>query len=185
MAKVPKDVLVVIDEAYYEYVTNKDYPNTLSLLKEHENIIILRTFSKAYGLASLRVGYGIANKELIQNLEKVRNPFNVTSIGMELAKVALEDRKFVQDTVIKNRKVLEYVYSELDKRQIEYIESNANFVFINTKKDANEVFAKLLQKGIIVRPGFPKMESYIRVTIGTREEMEEFIKKIELIKKEN
>ena len=151
------------------------------MLKQYENMIILRTFSKAYGIASLRIGYGIADKEIIQSLEKVRNPFNVTSLSMEVAKVVLEDKEFVQDGITKNQEVLEYVYNELNKRHIEYIQSNANFVFINTKKDANEVFEKLSQKGIIVRPGFPRMETYIRVTIGTKEEMEEFILKLEEI----
>jgi len=153
----------------------------MDMLKEYENIIILRTFSKAYGLAALRVGYGISREEIIQSLDKVRNPFNVTSLTEEVAISALKDQQFVENGVLKNTEVLEYVYNELDKRQIEYIQSNANFVFINTKRDANEVFEKLLEKGIIVRPGFPKMESYIRVTIGSREEMEEFILKLEEI----
>ena len=173
--KVPKNICVVLDEAYYEFAEGKDYPNSINMLKDFNNIIILRTFSKAYGLAGLRVGYGIASEELISNIERVRPPFNLSTIGEIAAAAALEDEEFIKQCVIKNNKVLKYIYEELDKLNISYIKSYANFIMIDVKKDGNIAFEELLRKGFIVRPGFPNMSTYIRVSIGTMEEMKKFI----------
>ena len=179
--KVPSDILVVMDEAYFEYVTDAKYPNTIELLDHYKNICIIRTFSKAYGLASLRIGYGIANEELITQLEKSRVPFNISTIAQKAAIAALNDQDFVDMVVQKNEQTREYTYKMLDNAGIEYIKSQANFIMINVQTNGNDVFQKLLSKGYIVRPGFPKMENYIRVTIGTNEQMEGFIEALKTV----
>lgn len=173
--KVSKNILVVLDEAYYEFVTNKEYPDSISLLKKFNNICILRTFSKAYGLAGLRIGYGITSPETTLELEKARVPFNASFISQQAAITALDDVQFVNNCVKRNMEVLEYLYSELDKLGIFYIKSEANFIMIDTKIDSKIAFEKLLKQGFIIRPGFPKMESFIRVTIGTMEQMKNFV----------
>lgn len=172
LENIPNHVLVVFDEAYYEFVAAKEYPNTVSMLSKYNNICILRTFSKAYGLAALRIGYGIASKEIITQLEKVRVPFNVSTIAQEAAITALEDETFLQETIKKNRAVLQQLEEQLEKEKIEYIPSETNFIMINTKKDGSKVAEELLKQGIIVRPGFTRMENYIRVSVGTEEQMQ-------------
>lgn len=174
--KVPERILVVLDEAYKEYVVDKDYPETIKLSASSNNLCILRTFSKAYGLANIRIGYAIASEELIENLEKVRLPFNISSLAENLAIKSLEDQEHLNHVVNSNRKVIEYVYKELDKNNIDYIKTQANFIFIDVKKNSNLISKELLTKGFIVRPNFPNMENYIRVTIGTMNQMKEILK---------
>lgn len=174
--KVPKDILVILDEAYYEFVKNKDeYPESVEFLKNFSNICILRTFSKAYGLASIRIGYGITTPEIINELEKSRVPFNINTVAQKAATNALLDTDFINYSYTKNKEVLEYLYKELDKLNIFYIKSEANFIMIDTKQNSNEAFEKLLHYGFIVRPGFPNMDTFIRVSIGTFEQMKLFI----------
>ncbi len=172
LSKVPKDVLVCFDEAYVDFVEAADFPRMLEYFKQgHKNIMIMRTFSKAYGLAGLRVGYGVADEELISYLHKVRQPFNVNLIAQAAATAALDDRFFLWRTrslVIKGRKLF---YKRLKAMDLEYLPSQANFVLINVKLEADRVFKELLKKGLIVR----SMKSYglttwIRVTIGKRNE---------------
>lgn len=182
LKKVPKDILVVLDEAYAEFVTDKKYPKSEKLLEEYDNICILRTFSKAYGLAGLRVGYGMASKEVVEELEKARVPFNIATIAQKAAIVALQDDEFVNYCREKNKEVLEYLYQELDKMKINYIKSEANFIMIDAGMDGNVAFEKLLKQGFIVRPGFPNMENYIRVSIGTLDQMKKFIVALKNIK---
>lgn len=178
--RVPKDIMVVLDEAYYEFVTNKEYPDSIALLKDFDNVCILRTFSKAYGLAGLRIGYIMANAKLIEQLEKIRNPYNVSQIAQQAAIGALED-DFMEKCVQKNKEVLTYVGQQLDLLKIEYIPSNANFIFIDTKKDSKQMYEELLKKGIAVRAGYKEMNTYIRVSMGTKEQMEKFIQTIKEI----
>lgn len=184
MKKIPNNILVVLDEAYAEFVNDKDYPDSIKLLQEFSNICILRTFSKAYGLAGLRVGYGISNPRFINELEKVRLPFNVSSIAQEAALIALEDTRFLNDCIENNRKVIENVYKRLDSYNIEYIKTEANFIMIDTKHDCKIIAERLLEKGFIVRPGFPNMNTFIRVTIGTESEMNDFVECLNSIIKE-
>lgn len=175
LKSISKDIVVVLDEAYSEFVNDKEYPDSVKLLNEYPNICILRTFSKAYGLASYRVGYGISSVEIIKELEKVRLPFNVSSIAQKVACIAIDDEAHLNECVKNNRKVIELVYEKLDENNIEYIKTETNFIMIDTKKDGKLVHEKLLQNGFIVRPGFPGMDSYLRVTIGTEAEMLDFI----------
>ncbi|HCC07874.1 MAG TPA: histidinol-phosphate transaminase [Clostridiales bacterium] len=175
LKKVPKNIAVILDEAYYEFVTDKLYPNSINFLNEFDNIIILRTFSKAYGLAGLRVGYGIASEEIVEQLNKVRNPFNVSILAQDAACTALLDMEFLKMVINNNAQVLNYMYGQLDKLGISYIVSQANFIMINCRRNGRLVSHELLEKGFIVRPGFPLMDDYIRVSIGTMEQMKEFI----------
>ena len=178
---IPQNIMVVLDEAYYEFVTDKNYPESINFLKQHDNIIILRTFSKAYGLAGLRIGYGVASKKIIEQLNKVRNPFNVSTLAQDAAHMALSDVDFLKMVVNNNNQVLEYMYKELDKLNISYISSQANFIMINVKTSGAKFAEKLLERGFIVRPGFPLMDSYIRVSIGTIEQMRQFIKVLAIL----
>lgn len=171
MARVPSDVLVVLDEAYYEYVTAEDYHDSLRLLTQYKNLIILRTFSKIYGLASFRVGYGIAHEETITALEPVREPFNVNSLAQAAAIAALLDQEFVDDCKKENKAGLEQFYQFCDSAGLSYYPSQGNFILIDFKKDGQEVFQFLLERGYIVRSGtalgFP---TSVRITIGSKEQ---------------
>ncbi|MFO1444613.1 histidinol-phosphate transaminase [Bacillus sp. Bva_UNVM-123] len=175
--KVPKDILVVLDEAYFDYVVAEDYGNSITLLDQFPNIIILRTFSKIYGLASLRVGYGISHPEIIQALEPAREPFNVNTLAQAAAKSAIKDQQFVASCKKKNRDGLEQFYQFCMEKDLEYYPSQANFILIDFKTDGNEVFQYLMERGYIVRSGvalgFP---TSIRVTVGTKEQNEGLMK---------
>lgn len=174
--RIPENVIVVMDEAYIEYVTDKDFPDSLELLKSHPNIIILRTFSKAYGLAGLRCGYGIAHEDIVKFFNSVTGPFDVNLFAQRAAVAAIGDKEFlklVQDT---NNKGKEYLYSKFEELGLKYIKSNANFIMVESKLDDKVVFDKLLRKGIIIRPGYLLgMPGCMRVTIGTQQQNERFI----------
>lgn len=171
--QVPKDVVVIYDEAYNEYVTRDDYPkNSLSLLDKYPNIIIMRTFSKIYGLAALRVGYTMASEEIINQLNKVRGPFNVNSVAQIAAIAALEDDDFIKESYRINKEGKEYLYQCFDEMGIWYAHSETNHIFIDVKKNCQAIFTALQQRGMIIRPMF---DTYIRVSIGTMEQNQRFI----------
>lgn len=173
---IPKNIIVVYDEAYNEYVTRDDYPrNTENLLKYYPNLIIMRTFSKIYGLAALRVGYTLANNNIIESIEKIRCAFNVNSIAQNAALAALKDDEFVKKSYDMNIEGKKYLYEQFDKLGFEYAKTETNHIFVNVEIDAQIVFDELQKKGMIIRPF---MDSYIRVTIGTHEQNEIFIKKL-------
>lgn len=167
---VPKNSIVVVDEAYYEYVNKEDFPQTIPLLKEFENLLVLRTFSKAYGLAAFRIGYAIGNEQLIEKINIVRLPFNTSTFAQTAAVTALEDEEFLQFCAEENRKGLEQYTEALKELEIDYYPSEANFIFICTD-ESQTWFEHLIQKGFIVRP-FP---SGVRITIGTKEQNAEVI----------
>lgn len=177
---VPDSVMVVLDEAYYEYVDADDYPNSLALLEKHHNIIILRTFSKAYGLASLRVGYGIASAEIVELLNRVRNPFNVNTLAQVAAIASLKDQGFVTQAVTLNKEVKDYVYDELQKMEIPFVATQANFVMFDANRPSDVLFEKCQEKGYIIRPAFG-VPNWVRVTLGTMAQMEGFIKVLKQI----
>lgn len=182
LKKIPHNVLVVLDEAYYEYVTRDDYPESLELLDIYDNIIILRTFSKIYGLASARIGYAIANEKIIAHLEKVRSPFNVSSYAQAAAAASLEDEEFKKLSYSTNQQTKEYLYQAFNQLGLNYLPSETNFIMVDTQKDSQQVFRSLLQQGIIVRPGKNfGMDTWLRVTIGTKEECEAFIEALKPI----
>jgi len=172
MNRCPKHVLVVLDEAYYEFLSLDKDLQSIKLLDTYENLLILRTFSKAYGLAGARIGYGISNESITKALNVIRGPFNTSSIAQELAVVALEDQKFLRDVAHKNRQIRTEFENFLDQLGWEYYPSETNFLFIKTPVSDDIVFDQLLQNGFIVRPGSKLgMPNTIRVTIGEADDM--------------
>lgn len=168
LERVPNHVLVVLDEAYYEYVDADDYYDSVSLIRSFSNLIVLRTFSKIYGLAALRVGYGIANPAIIQALDPAREPFNVNSFALLAAQTAIEDQNFVKECKEKNREGLMQFYLFCEANELTYFPSQGNFILIDFKEDADQVFQFLLERGYIVRSGkalgFP---TSVRITVGS------------------
>ncbi len=177
MSKVPNHVLVVFDEAYYEYVENSDYPDTLGYVREGRNVIVLRTFSKIYGLAGLRIGYGVAPEGIISDLNRVREPFNVNILSQKAALAALGDYDFLQKSKKINLEGKEMLYQALGELGLEFIPTEANFIFINAGVDSQELFKKLLQKGVIIRTGdIFNHPTFIRLTVGQEEENKRVIR---------
>ncbi len=182
LKKVPESILVVLDEAYYEYAKGADYPESIKLLEEHSNIIILRTFSKVFGLAGLRVGYAVSSPQIITSLNKVRAPFNVNSAAQVAALAALNDDEFLKLSIENNRLGKLYLYEAFSDLGLEYIPTHSNFVMVNLKRDSQQIFNALLHEGIIVRPGIPfGMPYWIRLTIGTMEENKSFIQALKKV----
>jgi len=187
VSRAPKNAILYFDEAYFEFAKNiKDFPNTIKYLSAKggrgKNIIITRSFSKIYSLAGLRVGYGIAKKEIIDCLNRVREPFNVNSVAQQAACASLKDRNYVEKIVRFVEKAKSFLYKELDSLGLEYIPSVTNFILINTERDSKKVYRKLLTRGVIVREMSPwKLSSFIRVTVGTMKENRKFIKALKEI----
>lgn len=180
MKKVPRHILVVWDEAYNEYINDRNYPDTLSLMKDYDNIILLNTFSKMYGLASLRIGYGISTKETIDYLNRLRGPFNVTTQAQVAALASLDSVDFVKATFDANEASKLYTYKKCQELGLDFIKTYGNFVMIDCKLPSMELFEKLQSKGLIVRPGFYfGMPTYQRVTLGTINQMERFFELVQ------
>ncbi len=171
LAQVPPDVIVVIDEAYFEYVSKPDYPNAMQWVPDFPNLLVTRTFSKAYGLASLRVGFGVSQPQLADVLNRVRQPFNVNSFAQIAAVAALQDEEHLQRSVRVNHEGMEQLAEGLAALQLDYIPSVGNFLAVDVGRDPSQVYEALLHEGVIVRPvdnyGMP---GYLRVSIGLREE---------------
>lgn len=175
--KIPKDVIIVMDEAYGEYVTSEEYPNSLELLKLYPNIIILKTLSKAYGLASLRFGYGIATEEIVDYMNRVINAFDVNLFAQKAAVVAIEDNEFIKKVKSFNKEQREFLSFEFEKMGLNYIKSEANFIMVNVKGDDKPIHEYLLRHGYIIRPGYLlDMPEWIRVSLGTEDQNIEFCK---------
>lgn len=169
--QVPAHVLIVLDEAYFEYITDSRYSDTVTLLKDFPNVIILRTFSKAYGLAAFRIGYAIGHPAMISNLNKVRSPFNTTAVGLALAEKALDDHEFIQQCRKLNREQMERFVNYATENNLYIYDSEANFVLIQVPGNADAASEKLLQHGFIVRSGEALgTPGYVRVTIGTEDQ---------------
>lgn len=173
---LPERCIMVLDEAYYEYVDDLSYTRSIEWAKQGRNVIVLRTFSKAYGLAGLRIGYGIGPTHLIELLERVRLPFNVNSIAQAGAIASLRDPDQVRRTRELNKRAKEYIYAELDKMGLPYTPTQANFIWIDVQRDCKLVFEGLLRRGVIIRTGdIFGAPTHIRVTTGTDEQNERFI----------
>lgn len=174
MDQCPKDVLVVLDEAYYEYIDDQSTLNSLSSLTTYQNLILLRTFSKAYGLAALRIGYGIMNEDIVSKLNIVRAPFNTTTIAQKAALIALGDQSFIDEATSKNKEVKQTFEQFLNKIGWVYYQSQTNFILVSTPISGTEVYQYLLENGFIIRPGellgYPNT---IRITIGREEDMKQ------------
>jgi len=182
--QVPEDVVVVFDEAYYDYVEDQNYPNSLSYVLEEKNVIVLHTFSKIAGIAGVRIGYGIAKPELIGYLNRVVNPFATNRLAQVAALASLDDEEHRKKVLRSNQEGKKYLYRELKKIDLFYLPTEANFIFIDLKGDSEVIFVKLLKKGVIIRPGKTwGCPNFIRLTIGTAYENERFIQALkEVIK---
>ena len=170
VANLPAHVIVVVDEAYFEYVDKSSYPDTSSWLSRFPNLIVTRTFSKAYGLAGLRVGYALSHPHIADLLNRVRQPFNVNMVAQVAAVAALGDDEHLQQSIRRNREGMEQLVSGFRKLGLPYIESAGNFVAVQTGLGM-ERYEALLQKGIIVRPvANYAMPDHLRVTVGRADE---------------
>ena len=172
MKRVPDGVLVVMDEAYCEYVHDAEYPDTLKYFDEGRDILILRTFSKIYGLASLRIGYGIGKKEVLGEMNKIREPFNTSTLAQEAALAALGDEAHLKYSTEINEEGKKFLYREFDELGLKYIPTEANFIYMVLDRESGKLYNSLLKKGVIVRPAGPKE---IRVTIGLPGDNRRFI----------
>ena len=172
MQAIPPDVIVVFDEAYYEYMTAADYPDTLSMLKGGRNVVLLRTFSKIYGLAGLRIGYGLTTPEIVQHLNRIRPPFNTNSLAQKAALAALSDEEHVRESRRLNTEGMGILAERLQALGLHVVPSQANFLYFDVKQDGAALFEALLRRGVIVRH---LGGTFLRVTIGLPQENERFI----------
>lgn len=168
---VPASVLTVLDEAYGEYVEAADYPSGLDFLRQGRNLVVLRTFSKAYGLAGLRLGYALASREVVATLERLRSPFNTSRIAQSAGVAALQDVEHLSRSRASNRAGLHMLQAELGRRGIRHVSSVANFLLVDFERPGEDVYRGLLKHGVITRPmaayGFPQA---VRITVGAEAE---------------
>jgi histidinol-phosphate aminotransferase len=177
MEQVPEHVVVVFDEAYYDYVEAAEYADVRKYIKQGRNVIITRTFSKIYGLAGLRIGYGVAKKEMVEYLQHARSPFHVGSVNLIGAMASLDDVEHIQRSKGLNAAGKRYLYEQFDKLDLPHITTECNFILLPEFKHGEEAMSEaLLRRGVIVRPAGPfGAPGAIRVTIGTREENERLV----------
>ena len=171
LSRVPEQVLVVLDEAYVEYAGGSEFPDGTQWLARFPNLIVSRTFSKAYGLAGLRIGYGLSHPAVADLLNRVRQPFNVNSLSMVAACAALKDQDHIARSVAMNREGMAVYEQAFEEMGFDYIPSVGNFISVDVKQPAAEAYERLLREGVIVRPianyGMP---NYLRITVGTADE---------------
>ena len=176
MDQVSESVIVVLDEAYFEYVEEGAYTNGVALVTKYPNLIVTRTFSKAYGLAGLRVGYGISHQDIANLLNRVRQPFNVDLPALVAATAALSDTDYLKKGCKVNSDGIAQLYQGFESLQLEYIPSVGNFVCVDFKENAQPIYDELLRKGVIVRPvANYKMPTFLRVSVGLHRENEKFL----------
>lgn len=182
MERVPPSVVVIFDEAYREYVDARDYPDTIRYVLEGRNVIITRTFSKIYGLAGMRVGYGIAGEELVNYLLRAQIPFHTGKLAIMAAMASLEDHDHVRKSREVNAEGREYLARSFGEMGLSSLPSQANFILaFDFKKDVEEINQALLRQGVIVRPTEPfGLPQALRITIGTREENERLVEALRL-----
>ncbi len=182
MQKVPEDLLVVFDEAYSEYVQDKNFVSGLKYVEQGRNAIVLKTFSKIYGLAALRVGYAITTEEIAMAVKRVCEPFNVNMLAQVGATAAIDDQEHLEKSLAVNETGKKYLYDAFSEMGIVYVPTQANFILFDARRDAREVFQSMLQQGVIIRNctsfGYP---TFLRVTVGTMEQNERFIKTLKQI----
>ncbi len=180
---LPDDVVLVLDEAYYNYArVNPDYPESIPLIKERPNTVIIRTFSKVAGIAAVRVGFAITSEEIARQMSKVKGTFFVNKLAQAAALGALKDQEHMEKTVKLNYDAMKIMEEYFQSKGLEYIPSNANFVFVDTKLPSQEVFQKLMKKGVIIRPGYAwGWDTWLRVSTGTLEQTRFFTEKLDEI----
>jgi histidinol-phosphate aminotransferase len=181
----PEHLVVVVDEAYFEYVDEDDYPNCAQWVGKFPNLLVTRTFSKAFGLAGLRIGYGISHRDVADLMNRVRQPFNVNSLALSAAAAALQDNDHLQQSISLNQAGMKQLTTAFDDMNLQYIPSVGNFICVDlqrTGQNGMEIYEKLLHQGVIVRPvenyGMP---NHVRITIGLEQENEKFIKALESV----
>lgn len=171
LATVPEHVMVVVDQAYAEYITRADYADCIPWLGRYPNLIVTRTFSKVHGLAAIRVGYAVSHPDVADYMNRVRHPFNVNSLGLAAAQAALDDREHIERSIALNNAGMHYLTESLDALGLGYIPSIGNFVTVDIGQPAGPVFHKLLLEGVIVRPlanyGMP---NHLRISVGLEQE---------------
>jgi histidinol-phosphate aminotransferase len=182
MASLPSGVVAVVDEAYIEFVQDRNCLYSIGELSESRPVITLRTFSKAYGLAGLRIGYGVMPAAMADLLNRVRQPFNTNSLAQVGAAAALDDTAFLEKTVKLVHQELDYLYGALDQMAVSYFPTQTNFFLIDVRKDANQIFEGMLRQGVIVRSmssyGYPH---FIRINVGLHEENVRFIRALKAV----
>ena len=180
--KVPDYVVTVVDEAYFEYNQDQGTCSAITYLNSGKPLLVMRTFSKMYGLISGRIGYGFASSEIIQNMEKCRPPMNVNLVAEVGALASVDDEEAVAQRAKANWEQKLYLHREFDKMGLEYTPSEGNFVWVDVKQDSMDIWAKLLAFGVLVRPGKTySCPTWLRVTIGTPEENEIFIQSLKKV----
>ncbi len=182
IAAVPENIIILVDEAYFEYVQEEEYPDCSKLVAKYPNLIVTRTFSKAHGLAGLRVGFGVSHPDVADLLNRVRQPFNVNTMAQTAAVASLNDDEHIAESIRVNSNGLKQITAFCDSKGLGYIPSVGNFVCIKVGKNSADINEKLLQNGIIVRPvANYNMPEYLRVTVGTEEENSRFLNALEKI----
>jgi histidinol-phosphate aminotransferase len=176
LSSIPSDILVVLDEAYIHYADRPDMPDSVKLFRPYKNLLIMRTFSKVYGMAGLRIGYGVAQEGIVRVMNKLRTPFNVTGVSQAAALAALDDTKHVERSIATNAEGRARLFEGLTKLGLRAVRSHANFIFVDIGPEANELCDELLHEGVIVRPlgwmGFPEA---IRISVGVTEENDKLL----------
>ena len=177
MARIPPTVIAVFDEAYIEFAQGPDFPDSLAYMRQGRKVFVLRTFSKASSLAGIRVGYGIADRDAVALLHRIRQPFNVNSLAQVAALAALEDDAHTLECLRMNEAGRHYLYDEFTSLGIKYVPSRANFILVDVGRSAHDIYQRLLREGVIVRPMTSfGMETALRITVGTPEENRRLIK---------
>jgi histidinol-phosphate aminotransferase len=184
LAKVPSSVMVVLDEAYCEYLEDPSFPDGLKLVKKYPNVITLRTFSKIYGLASLRIGYGIGRPALIRSINQVREPFNTSRFAQAAALAALGDQAFIEQCRRANLEGLRTLRAAFERLGLKSFPAHGNFIMVDMRRPATEVFDALLRKGVIVRAGHRGYPNHIRITVGNPEQNAKVIAALETVLQE-
>jgi len=182
LSRVDSDVLIVLDEAYFEYMPDELKPDTQELLKQYKNILITRTFSKIYGLAGLRIGYSISHPDIADILNRVRQPFNTSMPAQAAALAAIDDQDHVSNSANLNAAGLSQYAKAFADLGLNYIPSIANFIAVNLKKDAMPVYNELLKEGVIVRPvASYKMPEFLRITVGNEQQNNRVLKALQKV----
>ena len=176
ISQIPDNVIVVLDEAYHEYVDKSDYASGLTILEKFPNLIVSRTFSKAYGLAGLRVGYCISNHEIADLLNRLREPFNVNSLALAAAEAVLDDADYLAQGLAVNREGMQQLETGLRDIGLPFVESAGNFILVNFGQDALPLYQAFLREGIILRPvGVYELPTFLRVSIGLPDQNARFL----------
>ncbi|HPN88812.1 MAG TPA: histidinol-phosphate transaminase [Candidatus Omnitrophota bacterium] len=182
VSKVPDDVLIFLDEAYFEYVQAKDYGSSIDMVSRYKNVLVARTFSKIYGLAGLRIGYAIGDEELIDWLNRLREPFNVNSMAQAAALACLKDKIYYKNITKEIERQRQFLYKSFKSLELKFVKTFTNFILIFVPGDSTDVCQKLLQKGVIVRDmrGWG-LKNYIRISIGTAQENKKVVQTLKEI----